>query len=153
MNIEIERKFTVNKIPNKITNSFVIEQFYMLIDKDFVQRLRIFDDKKAIISLKQNCSGLKRYEFEYEIPLVDARKIISIGNFLSIKKIRHELIIDNIKWEVDQFLEKNKGLVIAEVELQNEDQKLNLPKWVEKDVTNQNKYYNYNLAINPYILW
>ncbi len=153
MNIEIERKFTVNKIPNKITNSFVIEQFYMLIDKDFVQRLRIFNDKKAIISLKQNCSGLKRYEFEYEIPLVDARKIISIGNFLSIKKIRHELIIDNIKWEVDQFLEKNKGLVIAEVELQNEDQKLNLPKWIEKDVTNQNKYYNYNLAINPYISW
>ena len=153
MNIEIERKFTVNKIPEKITNSFVIEQFYMLIDKDFVQRLRIFDDKKAIISLKQNCSGLKRYEFEYEIPLVDAQKIISIGNFLSIKKIRHELIIDNIKWEVDQFLEKNKGLVIAEVELQNEDQKLNLPKWIEKDVTNQNKYYNYNLAINPYISW
>ena len=153
MNIEIERKFTVNKIPNKITNSFVIEQFYMLIDKDFVQRLRIFNDKKAIISLKQNCSGLKRYEFEYEIPLVDARKIISIGNFLSIKKIRHELIIDNIKWEVDQFLEKNKGLVIAEVELQNEDQKLNLPKWIEKDVTNQNKYYNYNLATNPYISW
>ena len=125
----------------------------MLIDKDFVQRLRIFDDKKAIISLKQNCSGLKRYEFEYEIPLVDAQKIISIGNFLSIKKIRHELIIDNIKWEVDQFLEKNKGLVIAEVELQKEDQKLNLPKWIEKDVTNQNKYYNYNLAINPYISW
>ena len=116
MNIEIERKFTVNKIPEKITNSFVIEQFYMLIDKDFVQRLRIFDDKKAIISLKQNCSGLKRYEFEYEIPLVDAQKIISIGNFLSIKKIRHELIFDNIKWEIDQFLEKNKGLVIAEVE-------------------------------------
>ena len=153
MNIEIERKFTVNKIPKKITNSFVIEQFYMLIDKDFVQRLRIFDDKKAIISIKQNCSGLKRYEFEYEIPLVDAQKIISFGNFLSIKKIRHELIIDNIKWEVDQFLEKNKGLVIAEVELQNEDQKLNLPKWIEKDVTNQNKYYNYNLAINPYISW
>ena len=153
MNIEIERKFTVNKIPEKITNSFVIEQFYMLIDKDFVQRLRIFDDKKAIISLKQNCSGLKRYEFEYEIPLVDAQKIISIGNFLSIKKIRHELIIDNIKWEIDQFLEKNKGLVIAEVELQKEDQKLNLPKWIEKDVTNQNKYYNYNLAINPYISW
>ena len=153
MNIEIERKFTDNKIPEKITNSFVIEQFYMLIDKDFVQRLRIFDDKKAIISLKQNCSGLKRYEFEYEIPLVDAQKIISIGNFLSIKKIRHELIFDNIKWEIDQFLEKNKGLVIAEVELQKEDQKLNLPKWIEKDVTNQNKYYNYNLAINPYISW
>ena len=153
MNIEIERKFTVNEIPKNITNSFVIEQFYMLIDKYFVQRLRIFDNKKAIISLKQNCSGLKRYEFEYEIPLVDAQKIISIGNFLSIKKIRHELIIDNIKWEVDQFLEKNEGLVIAEVELQNEDQKLNLPKWIEKDVTNQNKYYNYNLAINPYISW
>ena len=57
MNIEIERKFTVNKIPNSITNSILIEQFYMLIDDNFVQRLRLFDDKEAIISLKQNCSG------------------------------------------------------------------------------------------------
>ena len=153
MNIEIERKFTVNRLPTDIVNSIDIEQFYMLIDDNFVQRLRIFDDHKAIISLKQNCAGLKRYEFEYSIPLSDAKKIISIGNFLSVKKIRHEVLIDGLKWEVDQFLDKNQGLVIAEVELESENQKLDLPLWIEKDVTNQNKYYNYNLATKPYISW
>ena len=153
MNIEIERKFTVNRLPTDIVNSIDIEQFYMLIDDNFVQRLRIFDNQKAIISLKQNCAGLKRYEFEYSIPLSDAKKIISIGNFLSVKKIRHEVLIDGLKWEVDQFLDKNQGLVIAEVELESENQKLDLPLWIEKDVTNQNKYYNYNLATKPYISW
>ena len=153
MNIEIERKFTVNRLPADIVNSIDIEQFYMLIDDNFVQRLRIFDDHKAIISLKQNCAGLKRYEFEYSIPISDAKKIIGIGNFLSVKKIRHEVLIDGLKWEVDQFLDKNQGLVIAEVELESETQKLDLPQWIEKDVTNQNKYYNYNLATKPYISW
>ena len=153
MNIEIERKFTVNRLPTDIVNSIDIEQFYMLIDDNFVQRLRIFNNQKAIISLKQNCAGLKRYEFEYSIPIADAKKIISIGNFLSVKKIRHEVLIDGLKWEVDQFLDKNQGLVIAEVELESETQKLDLPQWIEKDVTNQNKYYNYNLATKPYISW
>ena len=153
MNIEIERKFTVNRLPTDIVNSIDIEQFYMLIDDNFVQRLRIFNNQKAIISLKQNCAGLKRYEFEYSIPISDAKKIIGIGNFLSVKKIRHQVLIDGLKWEVDQFLDKNQGLVIAEVELESETQKLDLPQWIEKDVTNQNKYYNYNLATKPYISW
>ncbi len=153
MNIEIERKFTVNRLPTDIVNSIDIEQFYMLIDDNFVQRLRIFNNQKAIISLKQNCAGLKRYEFEYSIPISDAKKIIGIGNFLSVKKIRHQVLIDGLKWEVDQFLDKNQGLVIAEVELESETQNIDLPEWIEKDVTNQNKYYNYNLATKPYISW
>tara|TARA_A100001011_G_scaffold141359_1_gene149445 strand:- start:129 stop:590 length:462 start_codon:yes stop_codon:yes gene_type:complete len=153
LNIEIERKFTVNRLPTDIVNSIDIEQFYMLIDDNFVQRLRIFNNQKAIISLKQNCAGLKRYEFEYSIPISDAKKIIGIGNFLSVKKIRHQVLIDGLKWEVDQFLDKNQGLVIAEVELESETQNIDLPEWIEKDVTNQNKYYNYNLATKPYISW
>ena len=153
MNIEIERKFTVNELPSNISNSFLIEQYYMLIDDNFVQRLRIFDKQKAIISLKQNCSGLKRYEFEYSIPLNDVKKIIELGNFLNVKKIRNEIVIGHVKWEVDEFLEKNDGLVIAEVELESENQKIDLPKWINKEVTNQNKYYNYNLATKPYISW
>ncbi len=60
---------------------------------------------------------------------------------------------EGLKWEVDEFLGDNKGLVIAEVELENENQTIELPKWIGLDVTNQNKYYNYNLALNPYISW
>tara|TARA_Y100000994_G_scaffold67503_1_gene55162 strand:- start:323 stop:784 length:462 start_codon:yes stop_codon:yes gene_type:complete len=153
MNLEIEKKFLVKELPEKIEKSLHIEQYYMLIDKYFVQRLRFFDNKKSIISLKQNCSGMSRFEFEYEIPLSDAKKIISLGKFIYIKKIRHISMHEGLKWEVDEFLGDNKGLVIAEVELENENQTIELPKWIGLDVTNQNKYYNYNLALNPYISW
>tara|TARA_Y100001970_G_scaffold18125_1_gene20364 strand:- start:414 stop:875 length:462 start_codon:yes stop_codon:yes gene_type:complete len=153
MNLEIEKKFLIKKLPKNIKKSIHIEQYYMLIDKYFVQRLRFFDDKKSIISLKQNCSGMSRFEFEYEIPLPDAKKITSLGKFPNIKKIRHIIMHKGLKWEIDEFLGDNKGLMIAEVELDNEKQTIELPKWVSSDVTNQNKYYNYNLALNPYILW
>ena len=75
MNIEIERKFTVNKIPDNITNSIRIEQFYMLIDDNFVQRLRLFDDKEAIISLKQNCSGLKSMSLNIQYQYLMQKKL------------------------------------------------------------------------------
>ena len=153
MNLEIEKKFLAKELPEKIEKSIHIEQYYMLIDTYFVQRLRFFDNKKSIISLKQNCSGMSRFEFEYEIPLSDAKKIISLGKFIYIKKIRHISMHEGLKWEVDEFLGDNKGLVIAEVELDNENQTIELPKWIGLDVTNQNKYYNYNLALNPYISW
>ena len=153
MNLEIERKFLVKELPKNIQKSIHLEQYYMLIDKYFVQRLRFFDNKKSIISLKQNCSGMSRFEFEYEIPLSDAKKIISIGEFLNIKKIRHIIMVDGIKWEIDEFLDKNKGLIVAEVELESEVQDINFPNWIDYEVTDQKKYYNYNLALNPYILW
>ena len=153
MNLEIERKFLINKIPDNCEKSIHIKQYYMHIDDYFVQRLRFFDNQKAIISLKQNCSGLSRYEFEYEIPLSDAQKIVSMSNSKFIEKIRHIIYFDKIKWEIDEFLGQNGGLLIAEVELDSEDQDVVLPEWVNIEVTNQHKYFNYNLAINPYILW
>jgi len=153
MNLEIERKFLINKIPDNCEKSIHIKQYYMHIDDYFVQRLRFFDNQKAIISLKQNCSGLSRYEFEYEIPLSDAQKIVSMSNSKFIEKIRHIIYFDKIKWEIDEFLGQNEGLLIAEVELDSEDQDVVLPEWVNIEVTNQHKYFNYNLAINPYILW
>jgi len=153
MNLEIERKFLIHKIPNNCEKSIHIKQYYMHIDDYFVQRLRFFDNQKAIISLKQNCSGLSRYEFEYEIPLSDAQKIVSMSNSKFIEKIRHIIYFDKIKWEIDEFLGQNEGLLIAEVELDSEDQDVVLPEWVNIEVTNQHKYFNYNLAINPYILW
>jgi len=153
MNIEIERKFLINKIPENCKKSIHIKQYYMHIDDNFVQRLRFFNNEKAIISLKQNCAGLSRYEFEYEIPLSDAKKIVSISNSNFTEKIRHIIYFDSIKWEIDEFLGDNKGLLIAEVELESEGQHITLPDWIDSEVTNQNKYFNYNLALKPYISW
>ena len=130
-----------------------IKQYYIHVDDKFVQRLRFFDNQKTIMSLKQNCAGLSRYEFEYEIPLEDACKIVSMTNSIFIEKIRHVVYYESMKWEIDEFLGNNKGLLIAEVELENENQKIKLPSWINQEVTNQNKYFNYNLALKPYISW
>ena len=153
MNIEIERKFLINHIPNGIENSIHIIQYYLHIDENFVQRLRLFNHEKSILSIKQNCEGMSRHEFEYEIPFDDAKKIISMGSYKYVEKNRHIISIGSHLWEIDEFLGKNKGLVIAEIELQSENDDISFPKWIDKEVTNQNKYYNYNLATKPYISW
>jgi len=153
MNIEIERKFLINKIPENCKKSIHIKQYYMHIDDNFVQRLRFFNNEKAIISLKQNCAGLSRYEFEYEIPLSDAKKIVSISNSNFTEKIRHIIYFDSIKWEIDEFLGDNFGLVIAEVELSSEDDDFQKPSWIGAEVSNKTKYYNYKLANHPYSKW
>ena len=153
MNVEIERKFLIRKIPKNFENKFYIKQFYIHVDDKFVQRLRFFDNRKAIMSLKQNCAGLSRYEFEYKIPLEDAKKIISMTDSIFIEKIRYIVYYESMKWEIDEFLGNNKGLLIAEIELEDEKQKIKLPDWIDQEVTNQNKYFNYNLALKPYISW
>ena len=153
MNIEIERKFLIKNIPNNKQNCFHIKQYYLSISEKIVQRLRVFDNSKAILSFKENCSGITRYEFEYKIPLQDANKIIEISNPIFIEKNRHIIECDFLTWEIDEFLGNNQGLIIAEVELEKENQKIALPDWVGIEVSNEKKYYNYNLALNPYILW
>ena len=153
MNIEIERKFLVKTMPSNSKKTIHIRQYYLSINETIVQRLRIFDNSEAILSFKQNCSGLSRYEFEYKIPLEDANKIIEISNPISIEKNRYLIEYQGLNWEVDQFLGDNKGLVIAVVELEEEKQNIVMPDWVDIEITNEKKYYNYNLALNPYISW
>ena len=79
--------------------------------------------------------------------------MIDIASFPFIIKKRNIVYTDSLKWEIDEFLWDNKGLIISEIELDSENQKIKLPKWIKSEVTNQNKYYNYNLALKPYILW
>ena len=153
MNIEIERKFLIKNTPNKRKKTIHIKQYYLSINEKIVQRLRIFDNSKAILSFKENCSGLTRHEFEYEIPLKDANKIVEISNPISIEKNRHIVEYKSFDWEIDEFLGNNKGLLIAEIELKEEKQHIILPEWIDIEVTNEKKYYNYNLALNPYISW
>ena len=153
MNIEIERKFLIEELPLKFEETIHIRQYYLSNSQNLVQRLRIFNQEKAIMSFKEKTSKISKYEFEYAIPLKDANKMISIADVPFIDKKRHIIHIDSLKWEIDEFLDKNKGLIIAEVELKTENQSISIPNWVGKEVTDDRKYYNYNLALKPYILW
>tara|TARA_B100001250_G_scaffold114369_1_gene96823 strand:- start:217 stop:681 length:465 start_codon:yes stop_codon:yes gene_type:complete len=153
MNIEIEKKFLIKKLPSNFEETIHIKQYYLSNNKNMVQRLRIFNKENAIMSFKEKTSKISKYEFEYNIPLEDANKMISIADVPFIDKKRHIIHIDSLKWEIDEFLDKNKGLIIAEVELRSEDQSINIPNWIDKEVTNDKKYYNYNLALKPYTLW
>jgi len=153
MNIEIERKFLVKKIPLEFERTIHIRQYYISNNKNMVQRLRIFNQEEAIISFKQKTSNISKYEFEYKIPLKDAKKMIEILEVPYINKNRHIIHIESIKWEIDEFLDKNEGLIIAEVELKAENQAINPPYWVSSEVTSDKRYYNYNLALKPYTLW
>ena len=153
MNIEIERKFLIKELPLVFEETIHIKQYYLSNNKNMVQRLRIFNKENAIMSFKEKTSKISKYEFEYNIPLEDANKMISIADVPFINKKRHIIHIDSLKWEIDEFLDKNKGLIIAEVELKTEDQSISIPNWIDKEVTNDKKYYNYNLALKPYTLW
>ena len=154
MYIEIERRFLVKKIPSNILSSISIQQYYIFISDSFVQRIRFFNNKKCILSIKQVTSDISKYEFEYEIPIEDGYKMIEISkNVPCIDKIRHRIREGNFIWEVDEFLTDNRGLIIAEIELSSPDQKFNKPEWLDKEVSDQPEYFNFNLAKNPYITW
>ena len=153
MNIEIERKFLVNKIPENIINTIDIKQYYISINPKMVQRLRFFNDDKAIISFKERSSSITKHEFEYEIPLLDAKKLISYITAPFITKKRHYIKFDSMQWEVDEFLDKNKGLIVAEIELIKIDQKIKIPEWVTNEISKDQKYSNFNLALHPFTLW
>jgi len=151
---EIERKFLVSGEGWKISGrSIVCRQGYLSRTKDCVVRVRIAGDK-AFISVKGSVTAVIRTEFEYEIPFSDAEVLLS--DFCEkplIQKTRYLVFHEGFTWEVDEFSGENKGLVIAELELENEDQVFEKPDWVGPEVTGDPKYYNANLVKNPYNQW
>ncbi len=154
MPVEIERKFLVTGDGYR-NNAEVtmIYQGFLSVDMERVVRVRISGDS-AKITIKGKSNGITRPEFEYSIPVEDAKVIV---NELCIKPIirknRYRIEIDELVWEVDEFFDKNKGLVIAEVELPDENYEFKLPDWIGKEVTGDIKYYNANLIENPYENW
>jgi CYTH domain-containing protein len=97
--------------------------------------------------------GATRAEFEYAIPLADAEAMLALCDGPIIQKVRRLVVHDGCTWEVDEFLGENTGLVVAEIELRSEDQPFAKPGWVGREVTNERKYFNSNLATHPYTQW
>ncbi|MBR5026360.1 MAG: CYTH domain-containing protein, partial [Victivallales bacterium] len=109
---------------------------------------------KLTIKSKKLESGISRYEFEYPIPLEDAETMMAefCGGRI-VEKTRHYVNFAGHCWEVDEFFGANKGLVVAEIELESSDEKFEKPDWVGEDVTADNRYGNQNLADNPFREW
>ena len=154
MATEIERKFKVRSDEYKeIGKPQNCKQGYLDTQNEPLVRVRIMGEK-AYLTLKGENEGIRRLEFEYEIPVLDAEKLLS--NFCSttlIKKNRYILSIEEKIWEVDEFLGENFGLVIAEVELLSENDNFNKPSWIGQEVSHDTKYYNYKLVEHPYSKW
>lgn len=157
MGIEIERKFTIKEefietIINKATKSSTIKQGYISSSPDRSVRVRI-SNLDAFLTIKGRTKGIRRSEFEYPIPLKDASSLLKLAEGPIIHKVRYIIEENNNSWEVDIFEGDNRGLNIAEIELESETQKIILPKWINREVTGDNRYYNLALCSYPYNQW
>ena len=154
--LEIERKFLVNSDQFK-TLAFAknhIAQGYLNSHPERTVRIRIKGESGFLtIKGKGNESGLSRFEWETEIPLVEARHLIQLCEKGVIDKIRYEVQSGNHVFEVDEFFGDNEGLIIAEVELKSEDETFEKPDWLGSEVTNDERYYNAFLSQHPYKTW
>lgn len=155
MGVETERKYIVNAAKWKVAHKkdkHVIEQGYILNSAEKTVRVRLYDDK-GFITIKGKTDGFSRTEFEYEIPVEDARVLLKDFCKSTIKKIRYKVLYSGRLWEVDEFLDENKGLLMAELELKSKDEQFALPEWIDKEVTGDTRYYNSYLSTNPYSTW
>lgn len=154
MAVEIERKFLVSSEEwREDADGTLLRQGYLNTGKNCIVRVRTAGDK-AYLTIKGATTGISRPEYEYEIPLDDANVLLeTLAQQPIIEKVRYCIPRQGHVWEVDEFLGKNSGLVLAEVELEDEGECVNKPGWVGKEVTDDARYRNAALARNPYSQW
>ena len=154
MAIEIERKFLVKQSPCHLAKkSRHIKQGYIVHDQKQVIRVRK-KDRDYFLTIKGSNKGISRLEFEFPISKNDAEELfLHFCQTAIIDKTRYYIDHEGHTWEVDEFHGANNGLIVAEIELVSEDEKFKIPEWAGKEVTSNKKYYNMNLATNPYELW
>lgn len=154
MGYEIERKYLIRGDTwRKDASRSLYRQGYLCADPTRTVRVR-HAGQNAWLTIKGQTTGAGRAEFEYEIPVADAEYMLdSLCVTPLIEKYRYTLIHSNLTWIIDEFKGDNSGLTIAEVELESEEQSVDKPDWVGKEVTGDPKYYNANLTRNPYKNW
>jgi adenylate cyclase len=150
MAFEIERKFLVENDAWRdiVESSQAIVQAYVAVDGDTSMRVRIYDETRAELTVKVGVSEMTRHEFEYAIPVADARAMSEASRGRLIEKIRHILTIGGFVWEVDTYQGRLAGLVTAEVEIGTESDQPALPAWLGREVTGEAAWSNAMLAIN-----
>lgn len=128
-------------------------QGYLVGSRYASVRVRIEGDK-AFLNIKSATLGVRRQEYEYPIPVAEAQEILeTLCEKPLIEKTRYEIEYQGLEWEIDVFDAENKGLIVAEVELDSEDQKIMLPDWCGEEVSDDARYYNVSLVRHPYSEW
>jgi CYTH domain-containing protein len=154
MGTEIERKFLlIGNAWRSLAKGAKYRQGYLNSHRERIVRVRTIDDK-GYLTIKGITTGATRVEYEYDIPEEDAKSMLDdLCEKPLIEKNRYKIDFGGFTWEVDEFFGENSGLIVAEVELESEDQRFEKPGWVGEEVTGDPKYFNSNLIINPYIKW
>ncbi len=150
---EIERKFLVRDTSflKGLTGSY-IAQGYLSADPERTVRVRI-KDNQGYLTIKGKTDGISRIEFEYQIPLGEAKNLLDLCLPTIIEKERFLVTAGNHIYEIDQFKGDNEGLIIAEIELNHEDETFEKPDWLGKEVSHETQYFNSALSQKPYIKW
>lgn len=154
MGVEIERKFLVRGDEWKMLGQGVLlRQGYLSSSPERVVRIRI-EDNVAVLTIKGKSTGATRSEWEYPIPLEDAKAFLDgLCERPIIEKKRYRIPYAGMVWEVDEFFGENSGLVVAEIELTAEDQAFAKPDWIGEEVTHDARYFNANLLRHPFSTW
>ena len=154
MGQEIERKFLV--LPGKWTADGVtgmrFVQGYLSMDPERVVRVRI-EGEHGRLTIKGKRQGVSRVEYEYPIPVEDAQALHRLCIAPLIEKVRYRIEHAGRTWEVDVFSGPNEGLVVAELELEAEDAAFQMPPWVGREVSSDNRYTNTSLVTHPFTSW
>ena len=151
---EIERKFLVstNNWKDDVSTTHVFRQGYLSYDSERTVRVRA-TEVSGFLTIKGITTGLTRDEFEYEIPLADALALLQLCERPAIEKKRYLVPHGAHIWEIDVFEGVNAGLIVAEIELQSEDEAFEKPTWLGEEVSGQRKYSNSALSLLPFKDW
>jgi adenylate cyclase len=155
MALEIERKYRVRGDGWKrdVVRVRRLRQAYLTKNDRVSMRVRIDGEETATLTIKTARSGIERHEYEFAIPVADARELMEHREGAIISKMRHIVRNGGMNWEVDVFDGDNSGLVIAEIELDRADRLIELPAWVGEEVTDDRRFYNADLAKHPFSSW
>jgi CYTH domain-containing protein len=154
-NVETERKFLVDRdkwLKLSRPAGIIYRQGYLSMDAEKVVRVRVAGDL-GYLTIKGNSETLSRPEFEYAIPVSEAREMLELFAPSGISKTRTRIPAGNHTWEVDEFMGENEGLIIAEIELAGPEEPFEKPGWVAEEVTGDERYYNARLSLHPYRAW
>jgi CYTH domain-containing protein len=151
---EIERKFLVTgRAWKEGATGVAYRQGYLNTDPERTVRVRIAGEQ-GFLTVKGKTEGISRLEFEYSIPVNEAGQMLDRLCLVTvIEKFRYRVSYRGKIWEIDEFLGANQGLVLAEIELESEEELFDPPPWLGREVSGENRFYNSSLSRNPYGSW
>lgn len=155
MSIEIERKFLLKNDSwrQAVHEAQRLRQGYLNNETRCSVRVRVCADK-GWLNIKSVTIGAQRQEFEYEIPVDEAHRMLDTLSLKPlIEKVRHLVTVGGHLWEIDEFEGENAGLIVAEIELDHPDEAFEKPDWAGEEVTHDPRYYNTSLSRHPFKDW